>query len=61
MQKEYTVIIAQREDTVEQGIVVAKNEKEAKIKLEHLQLVNPKLEEIKGIPGILKRLTADVK
>ena len=55
------MIIAQREDTVEQGIVVAKNEKEAKIKLEHLQLVNPKLEEIKGIPRILKRLTADVK
>ena len=57
----YTVIIPQREDTIEQGTVVASNEKEAKLKLQHLELVNPKLTEIKGISGMLKRFTADVK
>ena len=57
----YTVILPEREDTIEQGTVVASSEEEAKRKLQRLELANPKLKEIKEISGLLKRFTADIK
>ena len=57
----YTVIIPQREDAIEHGTVIASSEKEAIQKLHNLELNNPKLTRITGIPGLLKRFSADVK
>jgi len=57
----YTVRLPEREDAIERGTVVASNEQEAKLKLKNLELTNPKLKEIKGVLGLYKRFTADVK
>ena len=57
----YTVILPQREDTIEKGTVVASNETAAKLKLRRLELLNPRLKEIKGFSGLIKRFTADIK
>ncbi len=57
----YMVVIPQREDAVEQGTVVASSETETKRKLRQFELVNPKLKEIRGISGLIKRFTADIK
>jgi hypothetical protein len=57
----YTVVLSQREDTVESGTVVAKSETEAKKKLQRLDLNNPKLKKVTGLSGFFGRITADVK
>ena len=57
----YTVVLSEREDVVESGTVVAKSEKEAEAKLTRLDLRNPKLKQVKGLSGLVSRLTADVK
>ena len=50
-----------REDHIETGIVRAVDKKEAEAKLKRLDLFKPKLREIKGVSGFIKRFTADVK
>lgn len=57
----YTVLIPQREDAIEEGTVVASDEKEAELKLKNLDLVNPKLKKMTGLSGLLKRFTADIR
>ena len=57
----YTVVLSEREDSVESGTVVAKDEQEAVAKLARLDLRNPKLKEIKGLSKVFSRFTADVK
>ena len=58
---EYKVHLAQREDTIETGTVVAADENEAIRKLKAYELPNPKLRRIKGFSGILKKFTANIK
>ncbi|MBN2307764.1 MAG: hypothetical protein JXR94_02265 [Candidatus Hydrogenedentes bacterium] len=57
----YTVTMANREDHVETGTVVARNEKEAKKKLEGLDLGNARLKRLGGVTGLIKTFTADIK
>ena len=57
----YTVVLSEREDVVESGTVVAKDEEEAVKKLTRLDLRNPKLKKMKSISGMFSRLKADVK
>ena len=58
---EYTVIMKEREDHVETGIVRATDKRDAEEKLKQLELYKPKLKQIKGISAFLKQFTADVK
>ncbi|MFP6582994.1 MAG: hypothetical protein VCD00_10645 [Candidatus Hydrogenedentota bacterium] len=57
----YTVILRDREDSIESGTVFAKDEGEAKKKLKRLDLSNPHLKQIKGFSGFMGRFTADIK
>jgi hypothetical protein len=57
----YTVVLPDREDSIESGTVLAKDEGDATKKLKRLDLSNPRLKEVKGISGFVGRFTADVK
>lgn len=57
----YTVVLRNREDSIESGTVVAKDEGEATKKLKRLDLSNPHLKKVNGISGFMGRFTADVK
>ena len=57
----YSGIRKDREDHVETGTVLARNEVGAREKLKRLSLTEVHLKRIKGISGFLKRLTADVR
>jgi hypothetical protein len=54
-------VLSEREDRVESGLVVAKDEGDAKNKLRLLDLFNPRLKQVKGFSGFVSRFTADVK
>lgn len=58
---EYRVHLKEREDSVETGTVIAKNEKDARKKLMAYDLRDPTLKEIKGFSGIFKKFTANIK
>lgn len=58
---EYKACVRNREDSVEMGTVVARDETEAKRKLKELNFVEIRLKKVGGISGIFKALTADVK
>lgn len=58
---EYRVHLKEREDAVETGTVIAKNETDARNKLKVYDLRDPKLKEIKGFSGIFKKFTANIK
>ena len=57
----YRASVREREEHSESGTVVARNEQEAKRKLEALQFNAIRLKQIKGFSSFLKRFTADVR
>lgn len=57
----YTVVLPERENVIESGTVVAKNEEEARAKLIRLDLRDPKLKEFRGLSGLFHRFTADIR
>ncbi|MBI5093991.1 MAG: hypothetical protein HZB26_16310 [Candidatus Hydrogenedentes bacterium] len=58
---EYRASIRKREEYVESGTVVARDEAEAKKKLEQLEFIDIRVKRIGGISGIFKSMTADVR
>ena len=57
----YTVTYKNREDFMESGTVVAKDEDEAKTKLKRLDFDRVKLKKQVGISALFKQFTADIK
>ena len=57
----YQASAKNREDHVESGTVVARNEEDAKAKLLKLRFGSIRLKRLGGLSGIFKRFTADVK
>jgi hypothetical protein len=58
----YTVTLYDREEHVEAGTVLARNEDEAKEKVGRLfQIDQLKLRRLNGISSLLKSITADIK
>lgn len=58
---EYRGCIKKREDYVEAGTVVARDEADAKKKLESLDFVDIRIKRIGGLSGIFKSITPDIK
>ncbi len=58
---EYKVTLHSREDAEERGIVVARDESDAKRKLRAYDLSGAKLRRIKGIRGFFKKFGANIK
>ena len=57
----YTATIKDREEHVESGTVVAKDEEDARKKLHRYDLDNAHLRKLGGVSALLKSLTADIK
>ena len=57
----YSAVVRDREEMVESGTIVADNDKQAREKLERLDLVDIRLKRIGGLSGLVKSLTADIR
>jgi len=57
----YSATRKEREEHVESGTVVARNESEARDKLKRLSLDEIRLKKVGGISGFLKRISADIR
>ena len=57
----YTVTYKNREDFMETGTVVAKDEDDAKRKLKRLEFDKVKLKKQVGISALFRQFTADIK
>jgi hypothetical protein len=53
--------VKNREEMTESGTIVARDEENARKKLERLDLVDVRLKRIGGISGLFKSLTADIR
>ena len=58
---EYKGVNARREESVEKGTVVAPSDDEARKKLQGLGMGSIQLKRIRGLRGLLKTLTADIR
>jgi hypothetical protein len=58
---QYTATIQNREEHVESGTVVARDEEDALKKLQRYDLDNAHLRKLGGVSALLKSLTADIK
>lgn len=58
---EYKASMKDREDFFESGTIVARDELEARKKLQALKFDHIRLKRIGGVAGLLKRFTADIK
>ena len=54
-------VTSQREDVREEGTVIAKDENDAKTKLELLQYKHIHVKQIKGVKAFFGQLSADIK
>lgn len=57
----YSAVVRNREEMVESGTIVADNERQAREKLERLNLIDVRLKRIGGLSGLVKSLTADIR
>ncbi|HOF41729.1 MAG TPA: hypothetical protein PLD73_16795 [Candidatus Hydrogenedentes bacterium] len=57
----YSAVVKNREEMTESGTIVARDEENARKKLERLDLVDVRLKRIGGISGLFKSLTADIR
>ncbi len=57
----YSAMVKNREEMMESGTIVARDEKRAREKLERLDLIEVRLKRIGGISGLFKSLTADIR
>jgi hypothetical protein len=54
-------VVKNREEMMESGTIVARDEERAREKLERLDLTDVRLKRIGGISGLFKSLTADIR
>jgi len=57
----YRVTIKEREDSIEEGTVVASNESDARQKLKRYDYQNARLTKLSGVSAFIKKFSADVK
>ena len=57
----YRATFKNREDHVESGTVVGRDEKDAREKLKELDLNHVTLKKLGGVQGLVKRFVADVR
>lgn len=57
----YTAINNKREEYTEDGTIVARNEADARRKLQAFDFDDIKLKKLSGVTSILKKFTADIK
>ena len=57
----YKVTIKEREDSIEEGTVVANDESDARQKLQRYNYRNVRLRKLSGVSAFIKKFSADVK
>jgi len=58
---QYKARISKREDYSESGTVVARSEREAEEKVKELDFDHVRVKRIRGLRGLFKALTADIR
>lgn len=58
---QYTAMLPDREDQVESGTVMGRDEEDVRQKLKRLGMSDIRLKKITGLAGFFKRFTVDIK